>query len=853
MVPDRDAAFRIKVDRGSFQADMEWVSSLVQRTARQIAEMQDALRHGGSGTTGAGGGVVGRSGGGGSAGMSEAERALKLREKEEKRVQGIWKDLLKERDDAEKKSAKESAALAKIASKAESDKARAAKAAASEIAKVQSAAAKKQESDANAAARAASRAEDKKVRDAKRAADQIVKDQESAARKQEAISNQLARHEEANATRLQMRLSRIYNGVISSGARGAIRGAGQVFDRTVGRAAGGLLSGTGLDKAFDVGSVISERFQVQDEIQRAAIEAKLLGQKIDVDDTYRSARGVATKYGVSMSDVGGAMEAGRMMGQGYETSQSLDTIAKFSRVSGASMHDVSKMRASARQAGRTIGHEYSESDIDNLLATYTLAGQRGAFEMSDMARSSEMMFAGQIRGGLDPLLAAKSYMGVLQAAKTTSGSAKQTITAMMAAMAGPGGAQNAKHYAALGVETEGRDAISVAMEAVAAATDPSKRRVLGQIYTAQRGGKVTETMEMAANQASMTNREARMEAIMQFFANQASKSGGENPMAEINSQSDTLGQTKKAKFDQAIQQFHAAIEENAAPVIEKLTALLPDLIKDFGEIAPKIASIAESLMPLIKFAAEHPYLAAGGFIAKSAGEAALPAVLGGTMSYGVLKKALGASAAARLAGGAAAEGAVVAGGEAAAIGAGGAAVAGAAGAEGAAVTAAGAAALPWALIAGAAVAAVAAVWYLTPDDGLTEDFDGPGAGKDREGAKLTQDGRGHKIGESASFSQDMRLKYGDIDTDVSGAERDITDYGVGGGMDVPTADDMREWSSQTGTAADNSGFSGAAKKLDEYVLALTRAMEAIDGFSDSVREAKSSSSFIKYLPFGGGR
>ena len=834
MVPDRDAAFKIRVDRGSFAADMDWVRGQIEGTAAKIREMMATFRAGAApvaGTPGAPSSFKPRAvdpakeaakAEAAAVRLAEKKQALQMKEYENER--NLLKKIEEEKAaDAQKAADKQTAIDKKAAdNKIKLDQ------------KVADAKAKADQKAIEKSAVAQKRANDKAAADKKRDNERAEADQ---------------RHSEDRAMaagiRRRMNMARVVSPIGSSFARGVIRSGERVVRGVLGGAVGGMMAGTGLDRAMDIGSVISQRLDAQEEITRAAIEARRLGQRFDEGDVYKSARATATKYGLDMGDIGAAIKTGRTMGQGMETANDLDTIAKFSRVSGASMSDIAKMRAAARQAGRSSGKEYSSADLDQLMSTYTLAGQSGAFEVSDMARRSELIFAGQLRGGIDPLAGARAYQAILQMAKTTAGGGPQTITAMMAAMSGPGGAANAKHFAHLGVETEGSDAISVMMESVAAATDPHKRQELHTIYSPSRGGKVSLSLEEVADRASKTDRAARMQAIQQYFGNQMGTTEG--GIADINAQDTELAKSKKQQYHQAIAKFQNSIEDVAGPLIDKLADNLPKLEAAFEKLINSVDwdKLANSLTDLVKDFAESPkaFIAAG--LAFSGFMSALPAIIGGTIR-GIATLGIGGSA------GSAALSAL-------GIGGGGGAAAGGIGAAGAG---AGASAAGLAGLAGGALAVggIGAFYYaMTHNKEFRSYVDSGVHGRDADSRDTANLGF---LANDRSSRESGMLDVLDSSTPEQRARKDewLRDSVMGeinGGKGKPLSDIQKTLLGDSAPAdgiarphlVDTSGKGedeAALKKgIADQVTALKKASDALAIFTSAAKDAATSATLLK--------
>jgi tetratricopeptide (TPR) repeat protein len=842
MVPDREAAFKIRVDRGSFATDMDWVRGQIEGTAAKIREMMATLRAGAQptpGTPGAPPSFTPRPPRGPSPEKiaKDAERAAERAAKAKERADRAAEKSAEKASNAQKKAADD-------AVKAEDKKAHAeqktfdkAKAHYEKLLEMNKRLSDEKIKNEQRAADKSAAIADRKDKADQRAADKKQKDLDTAQQR----ANDRA---EAAGIRRRMSMARIVSPIGSSFARGVIRSGERVVRGVLGGAAGGMMAGTGLDRAMDIGSVISQRLDAQEEITRAAIEARRLGQRFDEGQVYKSARATATKYGLDMGDVGAAIKTGRTMGQGMETANDLDTIAKFSRVSGASMSDIAKMRAAARQAGRSSGKEYSSADLDQLMSTYTLAGQSGAFEVSDMARRSELIFAGQLRGGIDPLAGARAYQAILQMAKTTSGGGPQTITAMMAAMSGPGGAANAKHFAHLGVETEGSNAISVMMESVAAATDPSKRRELHTVYSPSRGGKVALSLEDVADRASKTDRAARMQAIQQYFGNQISTTEG--GIADINTQDTELAKSKKQQYHQAIAKFQNSIEDVAGPLIDKLADNLPKLEAAFEKLINSVDwdKLANSLTDLVKDFAESPraFIAAG--LAFSGFMSALPAIVGGTIR-GIATLGLGGSAGSAV-------------GAALGLGGGGGGALGGAGLAGA-VGGAGAGALT--LAGGAlAVGGIGAFYYaMTHNKEFRSYVDSGVHGRDADSRDTANLGF---LANDRSSRESGMLDVLDSSTPEQRAKKDewLRDSVMGeinSGKGKPLSDIQKTLLGDSAPAdgiarphlVDTSGKGedeAALKKgIADQVVALKKASDALAIFTAAAKDAASSATFLK--------
>lgn len=194
--------------------------------------------------------------------------------------------------------------------------------------------------------------------------------------------------------------------------------------------AGGMVAYKAASKLYDVvSSAAHESIKLQESTRRLSINARQAGQafvdpsalrkdfqKAALETPGQTAQGIADAL-QSFVSLTGELEVGR---------QSAGTFATVASATGAEVGDVS-------QAAASIFNQFglkTKEEMQDVLASLTFQGKTGAFELRDAASQFQRLAAAGSSFGLTGAKGVKTIGGLAQIARTGTGSAEQTTTAI---------------------------------------------------------------------------------------------------------------------------------------------------------------------------------------------------------------------------------------------------------------------------------------------------------------------------------------------------------------------------------------------------------------------------------------
>lgn len=187
-------------------------------------------------------------------------------------------------------------------------------------------------------------------------------------------------------------------------------------------------------RAFDklkgtVESAAREAMALQESTNRLSINARGAGQEfVDPAQLRREFETVAVSTpGQSAQEISEAIQQFvSLTGELKTGRESAGTFATVASATGAGIGDVSSAAASIfNQFGLK-----SKDEMKDVMASLTFQGKKGAFEVKDMAAQFQRLAAAGASFGLTGVQGVKTIGGLAQIARTGTGSAEQTTTAI---------------------------------------------------------------------------------------------------------------------------------------------------------------------------------------------------------------------------------------------------------------------------------------------------------------------------------------------------------------------------------------------------------------------------------------
>lgn len=394
-------------------------------------------------------------------------------------------------------------------------------------------------------------------------------------------------------------------GVVEGGAAGvrAVMGVGS-------RVVRGVAQGLGLNQAFDVGDIVSERMRVNKTLRALSIEARVVGKDFSFDEKgARSAIAKASRAsGFSQDELVAALDEMSRKGQGTLGVPMLDRVAMEAKAIGTDPATVMKLRAqlmlsAGTQIDKKTGKpkEMGEGDLQTAISQIAFLGKTGVFRASELAGQSEQLMSRFAGSGGDFKTGLAKYVGFSNMAMEGTGRAavaKTSINAIQDAMVKKEGKIRAQGIETREDDGSQRDFIDVVMDVIV--KTGGRGKAFNEIIDPSRSGKAITTMLSAftsagGGRAGRTAMDAQLAAHM---------SGGKGATpAELTKDAEAAigegGEQLKIKMIEVRQK----IAEALMPGLEKLATKLPWLVDkivtaiDFFTNNPKLAMMTAIALP----------------------------------------------------------------------------------------------------------------------------------------------------------------------------------------------------------------------------------------------------------------
>lgn len=259
------------------------------------------------------------------------------------------------------------------------------------------------------------RAERASSREKQRTVDQVSRSQAALARQRRVEEAQ--QHREAQRT-LSAR-ERFVNSTVG-------RGSGRVLGGLsgVGRMGAAMV---GIGGAAIAASSVAQAVSLDESARRLSIQGRAVGEEgLRPDDIRRQFTRVGLQYGINPEEVAsGASAYSAETGDVAGALANSSTFAAVTQASGASMTDIATAAAHFRKLGIT-----SVDDMRASLALLTQQGKKGSFELKNMASEFPEVTAQAATFGIRGVEGLKQVGGLMQIAKTATGSGSEASTAV---------------------------------------------------------------------------------------------------------------------------------------------------------------------------------------------------------------------------------------------------------------------------------------------------------------------------------------------------------------------------------------------------------------------------------------
>lgn len=457
--------------------------------------------------------------------------------------------------------------------------------------------------NASGGSRGASSAEDRRYKEvekyaakvekeAKRAADAEIRERMRAANHVAAIRDRHFREEQRNADKAAARAARDdamwKQRAESKFQRAKERTSAERMRTLTGMGKDAALAGVGIGASMlgVVGQAAREGVKLQDIAARLSINARGAGEKgVDATTLRREFENAAiANPGVKAEDVAaGAAGFVAKTGDLSAARRFSGTFATVASASGASVEDISNAAADLFQKFDITSIE----DMQKALASLTMQGKAGAFEIKDAAAQFAKMSAAASRFGLSKgSEGVKVLGGLTQIARSATGSPEQAATAveaMFRQLVGESGKLKGMGVDVFekGSTSKTRDVRDVITDAIAktGGSLPKLQKIFGE--EGIRGvSPLISAFNEAKNGANGTDAEKTEAGVTALRAALAKAIDAPGDWAEIVQDSAAAQKTAGAQLDAAWESVKATVSKEAVPALLKL--------------APAISTLAET-------------------------------------------------------------------------------------------------------------------------------------------------------------------------------------------------------------------------------------------------------------------
>ncbi len=404
-------------------------------------------------------------------------------------------------------------------------------------------------------------------------------------------------------------------------ARSVLGGAGRRVLGTaasVGRAGAAMV---GIGGSVLAAGAVSQAVELDERARRLAILGRDAGERgRDPDELRRRITQVAIASGLAPESVArGVEEFTAETGNLESALGNLQTFATVAQASGASIEEIARAAAHLRKLGIE-----SIDDMRQSLASLTMQGKKGSFEIRNMAAEFPEVTAQAANFGLRGVQSLRQLGGLMQVAKTASGTGAEASTAVQAMF---------RQLAAKSPQLQSGEAFEGRTVEVFVGGDTKGelrdfRDILGDILVQSRGDlpqlqevfdirgikavnpliskfREVRTAELAAGRSEKEASEAARSAALAVLDRAANAPGG---WSDVEMDARDAMQATAVQLQLLNTKLKDAISSEFFPVLKRL---LPELEK----LVPAAAKLASALVDLGSWLAKNPWSGLGAAIA----------------------------------------------------------------------------------------------------------------------------------------------------------------------------------------------------------------------------------------------
>lgn len=448
--------------------------------------------------------------------------------------------------------------------------------------------------------------------------------QKTTAREQAALHRQAVRDEERRMRDRAFDTKRLIRGTVD----GVFEGAGSAFRAPMamanmaGRGLRTVANGLGVNDAFDVQSVLSEQSMVRRLIDSVLVEARGKGQIIKDGRVY-SAQGAiqfdsnaatmdiakhSNALGIRQDVLAAAIDEGSRLGSGANIANNIGMISKFAKSYGGdegAAKTAAKIFTQLGTSGDATGHSMTEQERFEFMAKLNMVGKAGSMRGSEYAEVSETLLSSFMVGNMDMNKQGDEALAWTQMVNATKGGGAKTATAIKG-LASQLTAKDSK-IQALGIETEGRSMLDIAIDLMGKTSREQMTKLLG----GQRGNDALLLLRSAFDAGEKEKKGSGAEAARAKLMSFGVKMTGAEAMQDLNTDLGAQAETASDKLQTAMVKVRNALAEQLAPVMAQFATDAPVYAKVIGEVIAALGpAMRDSLLPaLVELGKEAPKMA----------------------------------------------------------------------------------------------------------------------------------------------------------------------------------------------------------------------------------------------------
>jgi hypothetical protein len=392
----------------------------------------------------------------------------------------------------------------------------------------------------------------------------------------------------------------------------------------VGRTLSGVgtmgLAAVGIGGTALAAGAISQATKLDEGSRRLAIQGRDAGQAgVNPDDLRRQFTRVGIATGLRPEDVmAGAAAYTTETGDLKTATQNMQTFAVTAQAAGANVEDIARAAAHMRKIGIT-----SVEDMQKALATLTMQGKKGSYEIRAMATEFPEVMSTAAKMGITGVEGLTKLGGFLQVVQSSTGNASETTTAS---------SQFFNQLVAKSGDLESGEALGG--KSVKVFQDKGKtkfrdfRELIGDVLVASRGNveQINDLFEIRGSKAFnpfTTAFNNRRDAALKVGAskNEADQLGRQAAISVLDNAANVPGDFSEVQRDasDAMKSWSvqvAILETQLKDVIS--TQVFPELVKmgpSLKDLVPAVATATRAFVSVAKFFAENPLTGIGAIIA----------------------------------------------------------------------------------------------------------------------------------------------------------------------------------------------------------------------------------------------